>query len=283
MKFSSATYSVLEGEVLTFGVTLSETRSSATAIGIAKSPLTATGFGVDFDSTSLTITVPSGQTSATGTVRTIEDNRAEGNESFQIIIASGLLPAGVAAVAPSISNVIILDNDAVTISETDSGTSVTEATGAGRTDTYTVVLAIAPTHDVTITPTSGDTGAATVSPGTLTFTTSTYNTAQTVTVTGVDDNVDQTGNRSATISHSATSTDAKYNGTSIANVTATVVDNDNDVVTVKFSSATYSVSEGDAVTVGVTLSETHSSATAIGIAKSPSRRQALVSTSTQQT
>ena len=206
--------------------------------------------------------MPSGQTSATGTVRTIEDNRAEGNESFQIIIASGLLPAGVAAVAPSISNVIILDNDAVTISETDSGTSVTEATGAGRTDTYTVVLAIAPTHDVTITPTSGDTGAATVSPGTLTFTTSTYNTAQTVTVTGVDDNVDQTGNRSATISHSATSTDAKYNGTIIANVTATVVDNDTPAVNI--SPATVSVTEAsgagrtDTYTVVLATQPTHS-------------------------
>ena len=69
-----------------------------------------------------------------------------------------------------------------------------------------------------------------MSPATLTFNPSTWNTAQTVTVTGVDDKVDQSGNRTATISHSATSSDAQYNNISIssvtATVTATVVDDD---------------------------------------------------------
>ena len=201
-------------------------------------------------------------------------------------IVSKDLPTGVTTVTPDISYVTIVDNDAVNISESGSGTSVTEATGvvgnrsatishsatstdakyngtsianvtatvvdndtaavnlspatvsvteasgAGRTDTYTVVLATRPTHSVTITPTSETPAAATVSPGTLTFTTGTWNTAQTVTVTGVDDNVDQIGNRSVTISHSAASTDTKYNSISIANVTATVVDNDGAGLTI---------------------------------------------------
>ena len=52
------------------------------------------------------------------------------------------------------------------------------------TDTYTVVLATAPTGDVTITVTSGDAGVATVDEASLVFTTTDWATAQTVTVTG---------------------------------------------------------------------------------------------------
>ena len=107
-----------------------------------------------------------------------------------------------------------------------SGTiQVSERTGAANTDTYRVgPLATEPTSSVTITVTSGDTGAATVSPAALTFSTSNWNTAQTVTVTGVDDAVVQSSGRSVTISHSATSTDATYNGITIADVTALVDD-----------------------------------------------------------
>ncbi len=134
VKLSSVTSSVLEGEALTFGVTLSETCSSATAIPIRRAPLTATGFDIDFDSTNLTITVPAVQTSATGTVQTKEDDRAEGNEQFQINIFSNGLPAEVAAVAPMSSYVTIVDDDAVNVSESDGTTSVTEATSASRTE-----------------------------------------------------------------------------------------------------------------------------------------------------
>ena len=112
----------------------------------------------------------------------------------------------------------------VTVTESDGTTQVRERTGAANTDTYTVALATEPTSTVTIAVTSGDTGAATVSPATLTFSTSNWNTAQRVTVTGVDDAVAQSSGRSVTISHSATSTDATYNGITIAGVTALVDD-----------------------------------------------------------
>ena len=121
----------------------------------------------------------------------------------------------------------VVDNDTASITINESGgVSVTEAAGEGRTDTYTVVLESEPTAAVTITVESGDSGAATVSPATLTFATTNWGTVQTVTVTGVDDQVDQSSDRSVTISHSATSSDAQYNNISISSVTATVVDDD---------------------------------------------------------
>ena len=77
--------------------------------------------------------------------------------------------------------------------------SVTE----GRQATYTVALDAAPVADVTVSLTlSGDTGAATISPASLTFTPTDWG-AKTVTVTGVDDGVED-DDRTVTITHSGT-------------------------------------------------------------------------------
>ena len=213
---------------------------------------------------------------ATLRLTAVQDNRDEGaSEALSVGFgsgnravtsnldrASGTGPGG--ATTAGTATVTITDDDtpAVTIVESGGSTSVSEASGAGRTDSYTVALATQPTHSVTITPTSSNTAAATVSSA-LTFTTSNWSAPQTVTVTGVDDNVDQTGNRSVTISHSATSTDGKYNSISIANVTATVVDNDGAGVTINESDGV-SVSEAsgagntDTYTVVLDTQPTHS-------------------------
>ena len=83
------------------------------------------------------------------------------------------------------------------------GVSVTEAAGAGRTATYTVSLRSQPTADVSVALASSNNDAATVSPATLTFTTGDWRNAQTVTVTAVDDEIDNTPERTATIAHTA--------------------------------------------------------------------------------
>ncbi|MYK77806.1 MAG: hypothetical protein F4016_12810, partial [Acidimicrobiaceae bacterium] len=110
---------------------------------------------------------------------------------------------------------------------------------AGGKDTYTVVLNTQPTHAVTVTVTSADASTATVkkvgggagASQTLTFTTSNWNTAQTVTVTGVDDAVDNQGDkRTVSISHAARSTDTNYTIADAGSVTVTVTD-DEDIPT----------------------------------------------------
>ena len=60
-------------------------------------------------------------------------------------------------------------------------------TEGGSTGTFTANLWAAPNADVSVSVTSSDTGAVTVSPATLDFTTGNYGTAQTVTVTAVGD------------------------------------------------------------------------------------------------
>ena len=93
----------------------------------------------------------------------------------------------------------------------------------GASGTYTVVLATRPGGQVTVTPTSGATGKATVS-GALTFTTGNWDTAQTVTVTGVDEGA-------ATVSHTVSG----YGGVSsvdAVNVTVTPAPSNDNVVRV---------------------------------------------------
>ena len=86
--------------------------------------------------------------------------------------------------------VTVSDDDTAGVSISPTSLSMTE----GETGTYTVVLESEPTGTVTITPSSGDGGAATVSPSNLTFSSTTWNTPQTITVTALqdDDNEDET-------------------------------------------------------------------------------------------
>ena len=100
---------------------------------------------------------------------------------------------------------------------TRSGITVTPTTGlttteAGGTATFTVVLTTQPTADVTIGLSSSDTTEGTVAPASLTFTTANWNVAQTVTVTGVDDALDDGDVAYTIVTAPATSTDVDYNG-----------------------------------------------------------------------
>ena len=102
--------------------------------------------------------------------------------------------------------------------------SVTE----GSTATYTVVLDTAPSANVTIAVAnrgqSADDSDLTVSPASLTFTSSNWNTTGTVTVSAAQDA--DTADGTAVITHTATSTDSNYGGITIADVTATEDDDD---------------------------------------------------------
>ena len=94
---------------------------------------------------------------------------------------------------------------------TDAPVSVTE----GGQATYTVALDAAPVAEVTVSIVSDDEDAATVSPASLTFTPTDWG-EQTVTVTGVDDGVED-DDRAVTITHSGT-------GVTTGTVSVTVTD-----------------------------------------------------------
>jgi hypothetical protein len=72
------------------------------------------------------------------------------------------------------------------ISLSQSAATVNER-GAGNSDTFTVVLEIAPSSPVVLSVSSSDPGEVTASPANLTFTVSNWSSPQAITLTGVDD------------------------------------------------------------------------------------------------
>ena len=110
----------------------------------------------------------------------------------------------------------------VSVSPTALTVTEEDLAGAG----YTVVLDTLPMADVTVTVAGHARTDLTVTPdpATLTFTSTNWSTAQTVTVAAGDD--EDTTDDTVTLTHSAESTDGNYNDVEIADVAVTVTDND---------------------------------------------------------
>ena len=138
--------------------------------------------------------------------------------------------------------VAISDDDTAGVTVAPNALTINE----GDQDTYTVVLDSQPANDVTITPTSGDDGVATVRPTTLTFTPDNWDTPQTITVAAKHD--DDAYDGSATISHAITG----YDHITAANEVAVAVPDD-DTAGVAISPAALTIAEGDQDTYTVVL------------------------------
>ena len=124
-------------------------------------------------------------TEQTVVITGVDDSKIDGNQPFNIEIASNYLVDSTEKIS-----MINYDNETrkIIISKTNINT-----TEGGSTETFTVALSQEPSSDVRITievydinlnPSSSE---ASVNPTSLTFTSSDYSTAQTVTVTGIDD------------------------------------------------------------------------------------------------
>ena len=143
-----------------------------------------------------------------------------------------------------------------------------QATEAGGQATFPVRLRAAPSNFVTVAVTSRDTGEGSVSPSVLTFQTTDWHTPQTVTVTGVDDNVDD-GTQSWNVRLDPSSADTTYGGLANTDVAVTTTDND-ALPTATLSLSQSSISEnGGSATVTAALSHPSSGATALTVAASP--------------
>ena len=121
--------------------------------------------------------------------------------------------------------VTVTDDEEPGVTLSPSSLTVTE----GLMNTYTVELSVIPTADVTVSVTAG--GDVTVSPSALTFSTSSWNTAQTVTVTGTED--DDAAEGAGSVAHAVVAGSApEYVGATLDGVMVTVNDNDDPGVDV---------------------------------------------------
>ena len=134
----------------------------------------------------------------------------------------------------------------------------------GGSDSYQVVLTSKPSHEVTVTISrSGDTDINR-DPDRLTFSSSNWNTAQTVTVStaqdgdGIDD--------AATLSHTVISTDADYNGIGVSEVAVTVTDN--EAAGVSIGPAQLTIAEGGSDSYEVVLTSQPSHDVTVTISRS---------------
>ena len=158
--------------------------------------------GVGYSASAFTFTMEAGDMSArsTFTLTPLDDRKDKSNGT--VTVTASASPSG----GSDTATITLTDDD--TRGLVFSGTPV-DVDEDGGTDTYRVKLATMPTGAVTVSlSTSGDTSAASLSESTLSFTTTNWNTAQEVTVTGENDDVDNAGDmRELTISHSASGGD----------------------------------------------------------------------------
>lgn len=218
---------------------------------------------VTLSASSLSFTTTNWSTAQTVTVTAVNDSIAEGTHTGTASHTGSSADANYSGISISSVTATITDNDTagVTISEPGSGTTTTES---GITDTYTVVLDTQPTSTVFI-ALSADTHSS-LSTSSITFTSSTWNTPATVTVTAVDDSIAEADHVS-TITHTSSSTIANYHNISISSVSNTITDNDTAGVTVTESSAsTVVVEAGDTDTYTLVLTSQPTSTVTIAIA-----------------
>ena len=248
--FSIGDASVTEGDSgtadLEFTVTLSPAADMATTVAWATSTAqgdTATA-GTDYTAGSGTLSFAKGDTSKTVTVTVTGDEVDEANETLTVTLSAA---SDGLSIGDTTATGTITDDDDRGLVFTPTSVTVTEASGTGRTATYTVALSSQPTAGVSVAVATADSTAATVLPATVSFTTSNWKTGQTVTVTGVDDQVDNTPDRATEIGHTASGGDY---GSVTGKVPVTVTD---DEGTSSFSIGDASVTEGDSGTADADL------------------------------
>ena len=214
VSFGRASYTAAEGGTPA-AVTVLLSQASSQTVTV---PLDVTHHGgatPDDYTTPSQVTFNAGQTTAAFTVTAADDNDNDDGES--ITIGFGNLPTGVTAGTPFTTTVNLDDNDTADLVVSRGSLTV----GEDGDGTFTVRLATRPTQQVSVTVTSGDSSAASVPAQPLTFTTGNWETAQSVTVSGVHD--DDTRDESVTVTLSASGGD--YGGET-ATVAVSVDDDD---------------------------------------------------------
>lgn len=243
------------GAAESFGIRLATAPTATVTITVALAPPLA---GVTVTPATLTFTTVDWQTPQTVTVDASGHNdpdAIDGSAAITLTAAStdsnynGPIPPDIAVtVTDDDKPALIVDTVSVTVTE-------------GSTADIMVRLQTAPAIAVTVAATSDDTAVVTVSPASLTFVAGTGQTAQTLTITGVDDA--DTANAAATVTLTATSVGVGYDGLT-ENIAVTVTDDDTPALTLTADSLT--VPEGGTASVDVSLATLPSDSVTVTVA-----------------
>ncbi len=249
---------VTEGGHAVFTVSASSSPAAALTVTIAVADDASSDFLASSDEGEKTVTIASGQTSATLTVPTQDDSTDEADGSVTATVSGG---TGYTVGSPSTATVAVSDNDPAA-----QGTPVVRiAAGAGVTEggnaVFTLTASPTPTASITVNVAVAQSGAFASSgqAGTRTVTIGTGGTA-TLTVATDDDGTDEAnGSITATVQ---AGTGYTAHGTQNA---ATVGVDDNDVPVVRVTGGT-GVTEGGTAAFTVTASPTPAAAITVSVA-----------------
>ena len=199
------------------------------------------GSDLSLDQTALTFTTSNWNTAQTITV-SATDAAASASVSLAHAVASSADSVYNALSGRGVSVTVVPTGPSIQVVQLGVTTSRQELTvPEGGSDTYSVVLSHVPTADVTLTITDpSDNTEASASPDSLTFTTSNWNTAQTVTVSAAEDD-DAVADPVATVTHSLSG--GGYDDVTVPDVEVTIIENDSPSIVL--SADALSVAEGD--------------------------------------
>jgi hypothetical protein len=195
----------------------------------------------------ITFTPTSWAVAQTVTLTGVDDTAIDGDQLTAVTVAVDPAASDAAfdGLAAQSIPATTRDDDAADFTLAD--TASLAVTEAGGTAAFTVVLDAAPVTDVWLTVSSGDPGEALVSPATLTFTSADWSVPRTLTLTGVDDALDD-GSRLTviTVEVDDAQSDPAFAGLSAQ---ASVTTADDDAVGITALPDSLSVSEAGATAV----------------------------------
>ncbi len=244
---------------MTFAVTLSAASGRTVTVPYTLSG-TATA-GTDYtEPDPRSVMIAAGQTQASIVIPVAGDEVDEENETITVTLGTPTNATVSTAEGAGAASGTITDDDARGVSVTPTTLTVAEADNAGTAatredqETYKVVLTSQPTGAVTVNLKSGDESVARIDTASLVFDADDWNMAQTVTVTGQADVIDNTGDeRTTTIAHTVSAAGTDYADETAEGVTVTVTDDDAAPNGITLTANPDSVTEnGGAKTITVT-------------------------------
>ena len=226
----------------TVQITATQNRIAGTDTTVNLSTTNVTTSAGDYNAPGA-ITITAGSTSGSVNFAPVNDSVDEDNESLMIQISSVSGGESAAAGTPQQISVVINDDDTAGFNLSTTSVSVNES--GTTSQNVTVVLNTKPSGNVVLDLTHNDPSEASISPSSLTFTTGNWNTAQSLTVTALNELIDD-GNVTSTVTvavNTSDTADAKYDILGSQSVTVITVDDDTSTLTVPVLACTVEIGQ----------------------------------------
>lgn len=219
---------------------------------------------LSISSSSLTFTPSNWNTDQAVTFTVVDDHIANGDLDFSITINSSSGDSRFNDIK-NIVQVKIKDNDGVGITYDDSLITLNE----GQSSIRTFKLKSQPLSDVILNISSDHDDKLIISSKSLTFTSSNWNTNQSVTFTAIDDNI-VSGNLDFNIKIKPSSTDTLYNNIPEKIIPITI--KDNDTAGIIYDNSSVTINEGQSITRSFKLKSQPASDVTLNISSNNSSR-----------